>query len=193
MPRLLKALPVLPPLISLVFLLLAPSPVNAQRRDHLTDEEIELIRDVQEVDKRMEIYTRAIDRRLIAIEGTSALGKDDLKRLEKEKEYFGDLPEGSRTQLISDIDKILGEAVDKIEDVADHNIKSDLFPVAVYILADYARKLEPKLEGLRANSANSRDVALLNSAIGQCEDIVQASSKVTRPEPKAGKKKKKGS
>ena len=177
-------------LFSAFLFLSIPSPAAAQRADHLTDEEIELIRDVQEVDKRMEIYTRAIERRLIAIEGTDGLSKDDLKRLEKEKDKWGELPEGPRTQLLSDIDKILDEAVNKIEDVAEHNEKSELFPVAVYILADYAKALEPRLAALRERAANSRDVAVLNSAIGQCEDIVEASSKVKRPDPKAKKKKK---
>jgi len=190
MARLSGAAAVCAAIVSAFFLLLFTSPASAQRADHLTNEEIELIRDVQEVDKRMEIYTRAIERRLIAIEGTSRLGKDELKMLEKEQERWGDLPEGSRTQLLSDIDKILDEAVNKIEDVAEHNEKSELFPIAVYILADYAKTLAPRLVELRERAANSRDVAVLNSAIGQCEDIVEASSKVPRPEPPAKKKKK---
>ncbi len=163
----------------------------AQRRDHLTKEEVELIRDVQEVDGRMEIFVRAIDRRLIAISGTSGLDKDQLKRLEKEKEKWGELPEGTRSQLLSDIDKILDEAIDKLEDVSERDAKNELFAYAVYVLADYAKVLTGKLEALRDNSADPRDIAVLNSSIGQCGDIIEASSKVERPEPKTKKKKEK--
>lgn len=163
----------------------------AQRRDHLTKEEVELIRDVQEVDGRMEIFVRAIDRRMIAISGTSGLDKDQLKRLEKEKEKWGELPEGTRSQLLSDIDKILDEAIDKLEDVSERDAKNELFAYAVYVLADYAKVLTGKLEALRDNSADPRDIAVLNSSIGQCGDIIEASSKVERPEPKTKKKKEK--
>ncbi len=43
--------------------LLLPAAANAQRRDYLTDEEIELVRDAQEIDKRIGVLTKAIDRR----------------------------------------------------------------------------------------------------------------------------------
>lgn len=168
-----------------------PSAANAQRRDHLTDEEIELVRDVQELDKRMEIFVRAIERRLIAINGRSGLSESELKQLEKEKEKWGELPEGSRSRMLSDIDKILEEAISKIEDVAEHDEKSELFPFAVHYLADSARLLVPRLEKLGVNSADSRDAALINSALEQCSDIIEASAKVPRPDPEARKKKKK--
>lgn len=162
--------------------------VSAQRADHLTDEEIELIRDVQEVDYRMEIYTRAIERRIIAIRGKETLDKDGLKRLEKESEKWGELPEGTFTQLLADVPRILDEAVNKIEDVAERDEKSELFPFAVYILADYCVELTSTLEGLRGKAKTPRDTALINDSIGQCADISEASSKVTRPDPKARKK-----
>lgn len=167
--------------------------VQGQRADHLTDEEIELIRDVQEVDLRMEIYARAIERRMLSINGTSGLNKDDLKLLEKESEKWGPLPEGTFSILLSDIPRILDEAVSKIEDVAERNESSDLFPFAVYIIADYCRDLAPRLEALRSRAAGARDIALINTAIGECSDIVEASSKIPRPDPKERDKKKKKS
>lgn len=167
------------------------STTKAQRADHLTDEEIELIRDVQEIDYRMEIYARAIERRLLAINGTSGLDKDGLKLLEKETERWGPLPEGTFSSLLSDIPRILDEAISKIEDVAERNESSDLFPFAVYIIADYCRDLPPRLETLRSRASGARDFALINTALGECSDIVEASSKVPRPDPKERNKKKK--
>jgi hypothetical protein len=178
-------------LLLLSLILFSASDALAQKHDHLTKEEIELVRDVQEIDNRMDIFVRAIERRLIAIEGTSGLDKDQLKQIEKEQEKWGDIPEGSRSEMLSDVDKILDEAIDKLEDVAERDPKSELFAYAVYILADYARVLSPKLDTLRDRSANPRDAAVLNSSIDQCADIVEASSKIPRPEPKSKKKKKK--
>ena len=177
----------------IIFLFTLPSAANAQRADHLTDEEIELIRDVQEVDLRMEIYVRAIERRLLAINGTSDLDKDGLRLLEKESEKWGALPDGTFSDLLSDIPRILDEAVSKIEDVAERNESSDLFPFAVYIIADYCRDLPPRLDALRTRAAGARDTALINTAIGECSDIVEASSKIPRPDPKDRNKKKKKS
>lgn len=167
--------------------------VSGQRADHLTNEEVELVRDIQEVDLRMEIYTRAIERRLIAINGTATLGKDELKRIEKETEKWGEIPKGKFSELLADIPRILDEAVNKIEDVAERNEESDLFPFAVYILADHCRMLPEALEKLRPRAAGPRDIALINSSIDQCADIVQASEKVPRPDPKDRNKKKKKS
>ncbi len=48
-----------------------PLYANAQR-DNLTLEEIEMIRDEQELDRRMEIYVKAIDRRLMVLKNTTA-------------------------------------------------------------------------------------------------------------------------
>lgn len=178
---------------TLAFLLIpvfAPTAFS-QRADHLTNEEIELIRDEQAVDDRMDIYTRAIERRLIAIEGTSSLSKDELKRLEKETEKWGELPAGSPSEIFSDINRILDEAVSKIEDVADRNAESKLFPFAVHILADYSKALVPRLEALKAKTASARDIALLNGSIDQCSDIIEASSKIEKPDPKDRKKAKK--
>ncbi|MCO6512371.1 MAG: hypothetical protein J5I65_16425 [Aridibacter famidurans] len=177
--------------LALLLISFLASAAFSQRADHLTDEEIELIRDEQAVDDRMDIYTRAIERRLIAIQGTGSLSKDDLKRLEKETEKWGELPEGSPSELYSDIYRILDEAVNKIEDVADRNAESKLFPFAVHILADYSRALVPRLEALKSKTASAREIALLNDSIGQCNDIIEASSKVDKPDPKDRKKAKK--
>ena len=45
----------------------------AQNREHLTYEEIELVRDIQDVEFRMKIFAKAIERRLLVIEGVVKL------------------------------------------------------------------------------------------------------------------------
>ena len=44
---------------------------SAQSRDHLTDQETELVRFYQELDKRIEVFVKAIDRRFAIINGTT--------------------------------------------------------------------------------------------------------------------------
>ena len=40
---------------------------QTQVRDHLTEKEDELVREFQEIDKRIEIYVKAADRRLLVL------------------------------------------------------------------------------------------------------------------------------
>ncbi len=161
---------------------------NAQRRDHLTTEEIEIVRDVQEIDKRMLVFIKAIDRRFMVLNGVDKLDEKQKKRNEKDSEFWGELPEGTQTDLLSDIDKILDEAVSKIEDVAERDMKSELFPVAVHVLADYSKTVIPRLEKFAENNTNRREVAVINSAVGNCKDLIEASAKVPRPDEKFMKK-----
>ncbi|REJ78266.1 MAG: hypothetical protein DWQ47_02040 [Acidobacteria bacterium] len=179
-------------IFALVLVLTLQLETFSQRSDHLTTEEIELVRDTQAVDDRMEVFVRAIERRLISISGTSGLSEEQQEQLRKEENKWGPLPEGDREQLVSDIFKILDEAVSKIDDVADRNAESKLFPFAVHILADYSRELIPILESLASSSGSTRERAFLTSSVNLCRDIVEASSKIDKPDPKERKKAKKG-
>jgi len=174
----------------LVFLVFSASQVSAQRKDHLTKEEIELVSFHQEIDKRMEVYTKAVERRFLRLNGAQSLSKKELKRLRKDSEKWGELPEGSQTKMLSDIDKIIDEAISKIEDVADRDVKSGLLAKAVYILSDSAKTFVPRLEAIRGKSKEAREIAILNNAISQCTDIITASAKLKRPSKKKSKKKK---
>ena len=43
------------------------TPALAQNRDYLTDEEIEMVRDTEEIDKRIDVLIRCIDRRFAVL------------------------------------------------------------------------------------------------------------------------------
>jgi len=133
--------------IVLGFLWIA-SPVEAfgQRNDYLTEKEIELIRFNQELDKRMEVYVKSINRRFMSLTGTESLSPGEIKRIEKDAEKWGKLPKGSQTKLLFDIQKILDEAIDKIDDVATRDAKSGLLPKALHILANGARTFVPQCD-----------------------------------------------
>src|SRR5207253_8896455 len=50
---------------------LSTASVSAQTRDHLTEQETQLVRDNQELDKRTDIFIKAVDRRFAIINGTA--------------------------------------------------------------------------------------------------------------------------
>lgn len=160
---------------------------NAQaQRDNLTYEEIEMIRDVQELDGRMEIYVKAIDRRLMVLENKTA---ENAKQIEKDSNKWGELPKGTKAELLSDIRKILDETIDKIDDVSDRDSKNDLIPYSVHVLADGVKRFVPELEKLKETTTEPREIGLINSALDSCNEILEAAAKIPRPEKKPKKKK----
>ena len=193
--------------------ILFPASADAQRRDYLTSEEIELVRDAQEIDKRIEVLVKAIDRRFLV------LNKDDtqFKQVKKDMDKWGELPSGSEIQLLGDIEKIIQKAVDDIdnlvsnreisdkvlrdgnnttdvdEEVTKYKIKRNKkqFPIAVHTLADAARRYVPMLESWGEKTTDRRAKGAAYGAIQNCELIIEASAKVPRYTKKSKKKKKK--
>lgn len=162
----------------------APNGVHAQRRDNLTDKEIELVRDAQQIDLRMKIFVKAIDRRLLVVNNDAS----QAKQIEKDIDTWGELPTGTRGELFGDIARILDEAISKIDDVAVHDAKSDFFPSAVHILADGARKFLPELQTQLAKAADEKEKGAILNAVEYCNQIIEASAKVNRESPKEIKK-----
>lgn len=159
----------------------------AQTRDNLTSEEIEMIRDVQEIDGRMEIYIKAIDRRLMVLQNTSAART---KEIEKDSDKWGALPKGTKAELLSDIRKILDETIDKLDDVAERDAKNELIPYSLHLLADNVKRFMPELEKIKESTTDSREIGLINNALDSCEQILEAASKIPKPEKKPKPKKK---
>ena len=139
---------------------------------------------------RMKVYAKAVDRRFLSLEGIKTLSSKDQKEIEKDVETWGELPEGTRTKILSDIDQIIGEAIDKIDDVASRDMKSELFASAVHILADSAKTFIPRLNSIGEKTQDPREIALISSAIGRCNDIIEASKKIEKPAKKSKKDKK---
>ncbi len=158
---------------------------SAQTRDHLTYEEIELVRDVQTIDGRMEIYVKAIDRRLQVLNNAGL----QAKQAEKDSKKWGELPAGSRLELLSDIKKILQEAIDKIDDVAAHDAKSELIPYAVHILADGVQRFVPEFQKLQAAATEKREKGVIADSLEFSSQINEAAAKIAKPTQKRQKAK----
>ena len=77
----------------------------------------------QTLDLRTGVFVKAVERRLAAIADPKAAEKLSAKELEQ----WGAV-KGTRAQLLTDIERILEEAVTNIEDAAIHSAKSSLIP-----------------------------------------------------------------
>ncbi len=172
-------------LMTLIFTVSATA--FAQRTDHLTKEEIEILRNVQDLDNRMEVYEKAIDRRFLAIKGSKNLSSKQLKQIEKDSEHWGELPKGDFSRLVLDIEKILDEAIDKIDDVAQRNRENVVLPYAIHDLADYSRDLIPRVQKLMSNAKNEDDKGSLATTIESCNQVIEASKQVPKPKGKLKK------
>lgn len=169
---------------------LLPGDANAQRRDYLTAEEVELVRDAQEIDRRIDVLTKAIDRRFTAL--NINVGGAKIKKIEK----WGEVQPGTRTELFLDIRQLLQKAIDDIDNVAAHpssappknkeeRTAAERFPRAVRELADSSRRYLPALRAELEKTAPADQGPILDS-IDFCEQIIEAAGRL--PEV-AGKKK----
>ena len=73
---------------------------SAQKRDHLTEAEIEIIRDTQELDLRTKVFVKAAERRFIAL---GVLTESKPAKKEKDNSDWGEPPTGTRAVLLADI------------------------------------------------------------------------------------------
>jgi hypothetical protein len=177
--------------------LTAPATASAQR-DFLTPEEIEIVRDSQEIDTRIEVLTQAIDRRF------DVLNLDVSAPKVKKKGEWGELPKGSRAELFLDIKRLLQKAVDDIDNLSERPTsavapdpekrKGDtsfatLFPRAVRNLADASKRYIPVLKSeLDASGANSEKGSILD-ALELCRQIIDSVVKLPAEVPKKAVKK----
>jgi hypothetical protein len=159
---------------------------EAQRRDYLTEAEIELVRDAQQIDLRVQVLTKAIDRRLLVLKNDNS----QTKQIEKDSGKWGELPQGTRTQLLADVEKILQKAIDDIDDVAARNMDSKFFPKAVFKLTASCQAYIPQFRTFYDSAEDEKQRGAILGAIENCNAIIEASAKVPKETPKEEKKKK---
>src|ERR687893_628645 len=98
---------------ALLFLFSLTEVASAQRRDFVNEQEAELIREYQEIDRRIEVLIKFLDRRLAAANIAGHEWKP-----QKNAELWGEEPNGTRAELLYDSKRILQKAVDDIDDIA---------------------------------------------------------------------------
>lgn len=165
---------------------LSSSAGAAQSRDHLTPQEVDLVKDAQVLDLRIEIFVKAADRRLLVLTG---IDTPSPKQLKKDSEKWGELPAGSRAELLGDIAKILDEAITNIDDVSARDEKNPLIPKALRKLAAEATRIFDQLRPLREQAKGDAEIARFEELTENAESILEAAKKLPPPVEKKGKDK----
>lgn len=155
--------------ITLTAFLFSVTAAGLQTRDHLTEQEADMVRLNQVIDKRIEVFIKAADRRLLVLANPSATQKD------KEEEVWGPLPEGSYIELLTDYRRILLEAEEKLDDVLNRDSRSKELDKAVKKFKEAAMKHLPQLKALAPKMKDRREQRALEEAIAEAELVTQAS------------------
>jgi hypothetical protein len=165
------------------------STAAAQRRDFLTEDEVEIIREAQEIDTRIAVLVHAMDRRFLVLKINV---NSDPKQV-KEKDVWGALPTGSRVELLMDIKRIMQKSIDDIDNLAarpdsmvvdpeDTSKKkktyNDIFPKAVRVLAAAAARYEPVLNSEIAKTEEKAEKGIMMDLVDFCTQIAEAVTKL---------------
>lgn len=169
-----------------VILVLCSAAVGSQAREHLTSQEIELVKDAQILDKRIDTFIKAADRRVLALNGTDATSA---KQLKKDSESWGELPSGTRAELIGDIARIFDEAITNIDDVSARDENNPLIPKALRKLAAAASRIVEQLKPAEAQAKGDAELNSFDQLTENAESILQAANKLPPPVEKKGKSK----
>jgi hypothetical protein len=177
-------------LLSLVAVSLQqPALANAatvQRREHLTEQEVEMVRDTQELDRRSDLFIKIAERRLHVVTGAP-----DAQTSAKDLEKWGAVPKGTRATLFNDLARIFDEAINNVDDVAARTPDSELLPKAVRKLAAASTRFLPQLIALRTSATEDGEREALEQTIDNLQQIIEAAKRLPEEttEKKSDKKK----
>jgi hypothetical protein len=175
-------------LLSLIVALASGSATAApQDREHLTPEEIELVKDAQILDKRIDVFIKAAERRMLALNGAASAEAAGTKQMKKDAESWGNLPQGTRAELIGDIARIFDEAITNIDDVSLRDENNPLIPKALRKLAAAASRILEQLKPAEAQAKSDAELSSFDQVIENAEAILQAANKLPPPVEKKGK------
>jgi len=173
--------------VSLILTLLTPAELRSvQTRDHLTEQEVELVKNAQELDKRIEVFIKAVDRRMLVLNGADGTST---KQLKKDAGSWGELPTGTRAEIIGDMARIFDEAITNIDDVSARDEKNPLIAKALRNLAAAVTRIVNQLKPLEAQAKSDSELNSFDQLIGNAESIIQAANKLPPPVEKKGKSK----
>jgi len=186
-------------------LLLVPSNVAAQKYDYVTVEEEDLIRDAQELPKRVDLFLRLLDNRIVALNLRERSAKEreearkDLQKWEREEQEVRKI-EGAelgaqplkpdvylrnetRADLIRGFTQIVGEIMDNIDDAHERNLE---VRGPVESLEDALSEQLPRLRKFEAK--NSTETKAVSDAIALSERTIEDCRNALKTLPKTEKK-----
>ena len=166
---------------------------NAQRRDYLTDDEIEIVRDAQQIDTRVGVLAHAVDRRLAVLGLMTGETPDPNKKEKKDSGKWGAEPKGTRLELLDDVRRIIQKAVDDIDNLSERPDSivveepgrgekpkkyEDVFPKAVHVLASAAKRYEPILKREMDVSKDDKEKGVIMQSLDLCNQIIDAETRL---------------
>ena len=149
--------------------------VQAQSRDHLTQQEVDLVKEAQILDKRIDVFIKAAERRMMVINNSAAA---NAKQLKKDSERWGELPTGSRAELVSDIARILDEAITNIDDVSSRDERNPLIAKSLRKLAQSVNSIMAQLKPLATEAKTDAEVASFELLHEDAQSILEAATKL---------------
>jgi hypothetical protein len=158
-----------------------------QKRDHLTQQEIDLVKEAQLLDKRIDVFIKAAERRLLVI-SASTPNAASAKQLKKDSERWGELPTGSRAELVMDIARILDEAITNIDDVSARDERNPLISKSLRRLAQGVNTIMTQLKPLAAEAKSDAEVASFEFLNEDALSILEAAKKLPPEVEKKAKK-----
>ncbi len=117
------------------------------------------MKEAQILDKRIDVFIKAAERRLMVINGTAR--RANAKQLKKDAERWGELPAGSRFELVGDIARIFDEAITNIDDVSSRDERNPLIPKSLRKLAASVTSIMEQLKPLRTEAKTEAEIASL--------------------------------
>jgi hypothetical protein len=162
---------------------LAQTDASAQlrKRDPLTPQEVEMVREAQQLDARSNLFVKIAERRLAAVTGGEQL---------QSNAKWGELPKGTRADYLADLAAILDEAIENVDDVASRNPDSPHLGKSVRKLAEAAARFLAQLMPLRESIEDGPERESLERSIDGLQQIIEAAKKMPeeKDEKKPGKK-----
>src|ERR1051325_7438719 len=148
---------------------------QAQSRDHLTQQEVDLVKEAQILDKRIDVFIKAAERRIMVITNSSAA---NAKQLKKDSERWGELPTGSRPRLVSDLARIFDEAITNIDDGSSRDERNTLIAKSLRKLAQAVNSIMAQLKPLSAEAKSDAEIASFETLNEDAKSILEAATKL---------------
>ena len=171
-----------------------PNASAAQSRDYFTPDEVEMIRNAQDIDIRIKVLVQTVDRRLTVLK----LDPGVPVKVTKDSDKWGPMPEGTRLQLFDDITHILQKAIDDIDDTSAHagttmartpemQSKKDKadppFHRALRTILAAAERFKGVLSAEADKTQDKAEQRAISNSVDLCDQIIEAISKL--PEAQA--------
>src|SRR5829696_511337 len=164
------------------------SPASTLQRDHLTQQEVDLVKEAQVLDKRTDVFIKAAERRLMVISNSAGA---NTKQLKKDSERWGELPTGSRAELVADIARILDEAITNIDDVSARDERNPLISKSLRKLAQAVNTIMAQLKPLTVEAKGDAEIASFEMLNEDAQSILEAATKLPPEVDKKAKNKNK--